>query len=121
MAETISVVENTRPKERRILRQDVRDQSAGSERVDITGYVFKLIVKSNVDLPDSRAFFDLAATLFDAVNGVYDFDFTIAHTGLAPRSYPGEIRYWDDGDETKQPTDRILINYVVEGAVQSVL
>lgn len=120
MAETIPVRQNSRPILKRILR-DLRNQNDPTKALDITGYAIKFIVKPNVDVADSRAFFDLSATLSTPLIGEYTLTLLEAHTALAPGIYPGEIRWWSGGVTTQPPDDAIAINYTVERAIDQVV
>lgn len=121
MTDTITVRQNSRPTITRVLR-DFRNENAPTARVNIAAYAFKFIVKKNIGDPDSRALFDLAGTILGGgTDGRYQFVLTLSHTGLAPNRYPGEIRWWNDGDMTKPPTDAVSVDYAVEAAVDAPL
>jgi len=118
MADEIRVREMSRVVLRKVIPS--RDDSDGTPP-NITGYAIKLIVKQDLELADSRAYFDLAGVIVDAANGEYTLTLTLEHTNLAPGTYPGEIRWWSDGVTTNPPTDSVAVDYVVERAVDSVV
>ena len=120
MAEQITVRRNTRPTLVRTLL-DIRNQAAPGTVVDITGYAIKFIAKPDLDVVDSRAFFDLSATLSDPTNGEYKLDLVEEHTALAPGTYPAEIRWWVNGVTTEPPDDSIKVDFVVESEVNLVV
>lgn len=98
-----------------------RDPSDRAAPIDVTGYLFKLMVKNSLDLEDSRAFFDLSATIVTASKGLVQFQLTIAHTGLPEGIYPGEIRWYSDGVATNPPTDAVRVNFTVQPPVDNVV
>ena len=121
MTDTITVRQNSRPTITRVLR-DFRNEDDPTARVNIAAYAFQFIVKKNVGDPDSRALFDLAATILGGgTDGRYQFALTMAHTGFAPGRYVGEIRWWTDGDMTKPPSDAVSVDYAVEAAIDAPL
>jgi hypothetical protein len=117
MAEKLSVYFNTTPVITRVLL-DVRNEDDPNAAVDITGYDFRFIVKQDMDLPDSEAWFDLAGAIVTAASGIYSFTLTVAHTCQAPGTWPGEIRWWATGYAAgKPPTDRVAIDYEIVDVV----
>lgn len=98
-----------------------RDPSDRTTPIDVTGYLFKLMVKNTLDLEDARAFFDLSATIVTATLGLVQFQLSIAHTGLPVKTYPGEIRWYSDGVATNPPTDAVPINFIVQAPVDNVV
>jgi hypothetical protein len=115
MSETITVRYNSTPTITRILK-DARNEIDEDAALDITGYTIKLIVKQSLDLADSRAWFDLSASIVTAASGTYKFELTPAHTCLPEGTWYGEIRWWS-GDATYPPDDAIQVDFVVEGPV----
>lgn len=115
MAETITVRYNSSPTITRILK-DERNEIDDDAAVNITGYTFKLIVKQDRNLPDARAWFDLAGSIVVAGDGTYKFELTEQHTCLPVGTWPGEIRWWS-GSSSYPPTDAVQINFVIEDVV----
>jgi hypothetical protein len=111
-SETITVRYNSSPVITRILR-DSRNEVDPDAAVNITGYTIKLIVKQSAELADSRAWFDLAASIVTAADGSYRFTMTPEHTSIPAGSWPGEIRWWS-GSTDNPPTDATQILFVVE-------
>lgn len=109
---TITVRYNSSPVITRILR-DERNEVDSDAAVNITGYTIKLIVKQSAELADTRAWFDLAASIVTAADGSYRFTLTPAHTGIPAGSWPGEIRWWS-GSTDNPPNDAQQISFVVE-------
>lgn len=117
MAETITVRRNSRPVITRVL-YDFRNEEDPEAVVDITDYVFKLIVKPFADSTDAQAFFDLQASTVTAANGTYRFTLTPEHTCMRPGTYPAEIRWWSSAVAAGvPPLDSISIDFVVEDRV----
>lgn len=116
MKDAIEVSELTAPV---IVKQllKFRDGSQATQPEDIGGYTLKLIVKNSLDLPDSRAFFELEAGIVDSASGKYSFTLTLEHTSMPAGTYPGEIRIWN-GPDTAPPLDAISVDFTVLPAVR---
>lgn len=99
---------------------DFRNEIDPDAKVDITGYAFKLVVKHNLDDPDTEVLFpELTGAIVTAADGTFKFTLTTAHTSMASGSYVGEIRWWATGAATgKRPTDAWSVDYVVQPAVR---
>lgn len=117
---TIEVHEGTEPGDQIFVMRSFRNAESPSTVVDITGYVFKLIVKREYDDLDSAALFDLTGAIVTAANGTYKFTLTSAHTAMPAGDYIGQIRWWSGGapGTEEQPTDAISVRYTVIGKVR---
>lgn len=120
MAERIEVTRNTRVTITRILKK-ARDQRTPIDPVDITAFKIQFAAKFRLTDPDSAKLFDITATIIDGPTGVYELELSTPQTNLLPAIYFGEIRWWEDGDDTKPPHDRIPVAYEVLAAVDSVV
>ena len=117
---TIEVHEGTEPGDQTFVMRDFRNASDPTAVVDITGYAFKLIVKRELDDPDSACLFDLTGSIVTAADGTYKFTLTLAHTCMPAGDYIGQIRWWSGGapGTEEQPTDAIDCTYRVIGRVR---
>ena len=97
---------------------DFRNEAGSTTAVNITGYGFRLVVKSTLDTPDAQTLISLAGTIVSATLGTFKFDLDVRHSGLAAGTYPAEIKWWKSGVATTDPpTDAWTVDYVVEEAV----
>lgn len=117
---TINVRERSIPGVFTFRMKTFRNENTPNGTQDVTGWAFKLIVKRNLDDPDSRALFDLTGTVPAGVLGDFQFTLGFAHTTLKPASYPAEIRWWTGGAPPigTPPTDYFSTDYVVAAAVR---
>ena len=120
MAEIIEVTRNSRTTITRVLR-NTRDQRTPTDPVDISAFKIMFSAKQRLSDPDEAALFDILATIIDGPNGVYELALSTPETNIIPKTYFGEIRWWEDGDDTKPPHDRIPVDYVVLEAVDSIV
>ena len=81
--------------------------------------VVKLMVKRDLDLPDTEAFFDLEAVLALDADGALTvtLNFTPAETALPEGTWPGALRIWKDGDDTHEPDDSEAVELEVTAGV----
>ena len=116
---SIVVRENTRAVRRfRLTNRDIGLVANPGDAVDITSYAFKLTVKNDIDDVDANALINKAATIIDALDGVFEFSLSPSETALAPDIYrAAEVRWWDDGNEVKPPSDAQRISYTIQAAV----
>jgi len=115
--ETIKVRYNSAPTIKRVMK-DARNEADPEAVLDISAYDIKLIVKQDVELPDSRAWFDVDASVTDGLNGEYEFALTAAQTCNCPGTWPGEIRWWAAGYVAgTPPTDAISVDFVIDDVV----
>ncbi len=114
----ITVRENSRPF-LTFEMVDFRNEVDPTLAVDITGWAFRLVVKNDIDDPDAQALVDLAGVIVSAPAGTFSFTLTTAHTSLAPGTYVGEIRWWEDGVTTNPPHDAWRVSYTVQKAVDN--
>jgi hypothetical protein len=120
MARTVRVREKSRP--RIFFQLFPRDPRLSAVPIDVTGFALRFIVKRDLEDSDANALFDTLATIDGlATSGTFRVDLTLEHTGLVPGRYPGEIRWWDDGVQTKPPTDAETVSYVVDEAVDKIV
>jgi hypothetical protein len=91
--------------------------------VDLTGKTVKLVVKRDIEDPDSLILFDLAATPdADQVNntGLYTLAFDFNKTSFPANIYPAALRVWPSAT-TSNPPERVeASSYTVERAVKAV-
>lgn len=117
---TIKVREDSAPGDQIFKLTTFRNEDDPAGVVDITNYVFKLIVKRNFNDPDVEALFDdLTGSIVTALSGIFKFVLTGAHTVLVPATYPGEIRWWASAPGTEEPPlDAWAVDYIVEPKVR---
>lgn len=121
MADKFIVVrEGSDPGDVTFVLRDFRSEDGPNERVDITGYVFKLIVKRDLADKDADAFFDLTGAIVTALDGIFKFVLTREHTSFTPATYPAEIRWWKGGAPAtaEPPTDSFSVDYTVEQKIR---
>ena len=111
--------ENSIPGDVTFALKDRRNEDDPRAVVDITGYVFKLIVKRNLEDADADAFFDLTGSIVSATDGTFKFVLTAAHTSFPPENYVGEIRWWTSAPGTEEPPlDSFSVSYSITGKVR---
>lgn len=116
---SITVRENSEPGDQTFVLEDRRNEDDPRGVINITGYVFKLIVKRAFDDKDSEAFFDLTGSIVSAAKGVFKFVLAREHTFMAPETYPAEIRWWTSAPATGQlPVDSFSVDYTVDTRVR---
>lgn len=123
---TITVRRLTTPTRTFVLtNSDLGDEEDPETVVDITNYVFKLLVKYDVtpgEFTDAQAAVDVTGSIVTAADGTFKFDLAVHQTNLPPGTWPGEIRFWNSTPATGEPPDGVLtVDYIVEQAVDSVV
>lgn len=100
----ISVVQGSKP----VLSYRLstfRDENAPSGIVDITGYVFELIVRT---VEAGEEVFRLTGEIVSASSGTFKFNLTPEHTFLTPDDYEAELRWFVPPDApTTAPVDNL--------------
>ncbi len=119
-ADRILVVrQNSRPGLFTFQLTDLRNEIDSADPLDITGFVFKLIIKKDVNDADSSALFDLTGAIIDALQGVFSFTLTSEHTTHPAAVYIGEIRWWSSATATAEPPiDAFTVDYVVQQSIR---
>jgi hypothetical protein len=123
---TITVRRVTTPTRTFILTNaDLGSENDPEGAVDITNYVFKLLVKYDStpgEFTDAQAAVDATGAIVTAASGIFKFDLSVHHTNLPPGTWPGEIRFWTSSPASGEPPDGVLtVDYVVEEAIDSVV
>lgn len=90
---------------------DFRDDTDPSGIVDITDYVFELVVRS---ASTGVEVFRLDGSIVSETLGLFKFELGVEHTTLAPGDYDAELRWWDDPDPVRgAPLDAVALTYRV--------